>query len=318
MRDDDELMTSLRTRVLDDEASLASLLRACLMLGKRTHADQLSTWAKQELQGYAEESELPQYRRISAPLYAKVQTGYVTTHQIVTKFHLPESLREYVPESVDLRQSIDEIEQMGSGEDGSTYTMSSNGMVLAAGMWTTAHGRAPFQAIESMYFQVSGAQLAGVVGAVRTALVEMVGDLTANLPMKTLPTKEQVNAAMINMYGDGDYNSVSVGGNAGQLNVGTGASQTVTNTAGVSTSEFIDAVAALRAELQAVPSGDERSDAEGALAELEEEVGSGRPDEGRIQRLGRNLVRALTPVASASVVEAAKALVPLAIAALAL
>ncbi|ORM36992.1 hypothetical protein [Williamsia sp. 1135] len=271
---------------------------------------------KLELEGYPDSESLPKYRCVSAPLYATVHSGPSSFKQLISKLHVPERLWEHVPDSLNLRQSIDEIEQMAEGT--SSYTFSTPGMLMASSGWTHDLGEAPFRVIENLYFSCSGAQLRGVVGAVRTVLVDMVGDLTADLPMASLPTKETVDAAVnVNVYGNGDHNHVEVGGNANALNVGTGATQNIGNTTtNPALSEVTQAITALRTELAGISDEDDRADAEHALTEFEEAVTEENPDESKIRRAGRFLVKILTPAASAGLVEAATGLVPLAIAAL--
>lgn len=47
----------------DESTSISNLLRKILIVGRRLKAYQISDWAKQELEGYSNDVELPIYRR---------------------------------------------------------------------------------------------------------------------------------------------------------------------------------------------------------------------------------------------------------------
>ena len=52
---EEHLLASLRDRVIDDDYTLASLLRTCLLLGAQTGSDLLRQWADRELRGYGDD-----------------------------------------------------------------------------------------------------------------------------------------------------------------------------------------------------------------------------------------------------------------------
>lgn len=81
---DEPLLVTLSEHSVDDDYSLANLLRACLLLGARTGSDALREWAHRELHGYSPDDDVPDYRRKSLPLFRDTISGpyRVTGEQI--------------------------------------------------------------------------------------------------------------------------------------------------------------------------------------------------------------------------------------------
>jgi AbiTii len=58
----DTLLNQIRTEAVDSEHDLGSLLRKCRVLAQRLNNADLKTWVMSELDGYQDESNLPDYR----------------------------------------------------------------------------------------------------------------------------------------------------------------------------------------------------------------------------------------------------------------
>ena len=203
----DNALRQLRTRVLDESASLAGLLRMCLMLGAETGSEELRAWASKELNGYEDESELPAYRKIHAPLFIDSISGNThATGQQISPGQLPKIARDKILNEVILFQPIEELEKMAmSSKDSASLTKS--GFADLAALWTSELPR--FQEILSIYYKVSTVTIAGVVGRVRTTLVELVSELIATVPANELPSRSQVDRA-VHIHVQGKKNTVSL------------------------------------------------------------------------------------------------------------
>ncbi|MCM3501136.1 hypothetical protein M3667_04480 [Microbacterium sp. P26] len=68
------------------------------------------------------------------------------------------------------------------------------GLAAAQGVWDRELG--PFQSIVNMSYILSGTSFAGLLGQIRTKLVDVVADLTMTTPQAELPRREDVDAAM--------------------------------------------------------------------------------------------------------------------------
>lgn len=78
--------------------------------------------------------------------------------------------------------------------DRSSGKFSSTGLAYAQTIWNGQLG--PFEQILSMSYSLPGSVLTGVLGQIRTQLVDVVADLTADTPLTELPRKQAVDAAV--------------------------------------------------------------------------------------------------------------------------
>jgi len=213
----DTLLRSLRDRMLDESEPLAGLLRKCLLLGAETGSIALRDWARKELNGYGDEDEVPEYRRLSGvPIKVDSISGNTyMTGQTISRYQLPEEAWEYVPEEMSFKQPVEELEQMAGQK---SLSFSSPGLSMAQSIWNRKLDM--FQSISGMSYTMTGAVLAGMVGQVRTQLVDIIADLTADTPLTELPSKGQVDAAVSEHIGGTTYNT-TIASSTGPVAIGT-------------------------------------------------------------------------------------------------
>jgi len=299
---DAALLQNLRARVLDETESLAGLLRACLVLGAVTGSENLRSWAGRELKGYADDEEVPSYRMQILPLYMDSVSGnYWSKGQSISPLQIPATLREHIPESMQFKQPVDELEQLAASSDDS-LRIGSQGFPALAAMWSQELPM--FQDVQALYWRVSTSTLAGMLGMVRTTLVEMVVDMTHDVPYDGLPTKSQVDSAVqVHVHGPGDHYQVTVGTNSGVI--GQGAGSTQTQHAGVTPADLAQLIVKMRDALAEVTDPDDRSDVEQAIDDFEEAVSEDDPEPEKVQRRSRALNRIASAVGGAILVTAA-------------
>jgi hypothetical protein len=276
----DSLLRSLRERVLDEGEPLAGLLRKCLLLGAETGSVSLRDWARLELNGYVDESSLPDYRKISGvPMSMDSMSGNTwATGQTITRMQLPASTWQYVPEYLFLTQPIEEIGRLAQEK---TLRFKPAGLAMAQSVWNGELG--PFQSIVDLSYVAPGSVFAGLLGQVRTKLVDLIADLTMATPLTKLPRREDVDAAMIHRIGNvRDVYATTLVNSSGPTAVGSAA----TASAGLD----VDAVLALLSTVQhaADVDGEETSEIKEALAELRDVLTKDQPDTGEvIKRAGK-------------------------------
>lgn len=195
----DTLLRSLREVLLDESRPLAGLLRKCLLLGAETGSNSLREWARNELNGYGDADQVPEYRTVhGVPISVDSISGNTWTKgQVIDRHQLPPTAWEYVPEGFPFRQPVEELERLAEQK---RLSFTSPGLAYAQTIWNGE--LSAFQSIVNMSYVMSGSAIAGIVGQVRTKLVDLVADLTADTPMTELPRKEQVDAAMSHRIGD--------------------------------------------------------------------------------------------------------------------
>jgi hypothetical protein len=67
-RRESNLIGEIERGALDSSVSLADTLRKCVALGGQTRSTELRDWASRELNGYKPQDELPEWRKVTAPL----------------------------------------------------------------------------------------------------------------------------------------------------------------------------------------------------------------------------------------------------------
>lgn len=132
----DSLLGDLRSRVLDEDAPVAGLLRTCVMLGSSTGSTGLRSWAQAELRGYGDGVDLPEYRQMHLPLFMDTQNGPLFRRgEQISVFSLPEEAREFVSGPVQFRQSIQELVELSDAQD-SSIAITRPGLAEAAMLWS--------------------------------------------------------------------------------------------------------------------------------------------------------------------------------------
>lgn len=189
----DSLLQSLRDQIIDESQPLAGLLRKCLLLGAQTGSESLRQWARFELNGYDQEVDPPSYRVLPTPPISVDSTSGPSwiRGQVFDRLQLPVRARAGVPETLPMRQPIEELEALAKE---TTLTFTSTGLAYAQTVWNAELG--PFQQIVGMAFKMPGSVLTGVLGQIRTQLVDVIAELLADSPLTKLPGREKVDAAV--------------------------------------------------------------------------------------------------------------------------
>lgn len=286
------MLQALRDRVLDEDQPVPALLRLCLMLGQRSGSDELRVWARRELNGYGSDDVLPTYRSISEPpMFADSTNGVqIAHHQMLSRWDVPEQLREFIPEPLLLRQPINELEHMAA-TFGSGAPFTHAGLQALAALWNQRNRGSTLTMIERIYFVVGASQVSGVVDRVRTSLVDMIADLTADIGFDQLPDKRKVDTSVqIHMYGHGDQNSVIIqGDNHGVIGTGSG-SQQIQNLSALP-GDVTKRIERLRDDLHHIDDTDARATIENAIDNYEDSLNSNEPDPEQVRERGRLLTR---------------------------
>lgn len=274
------LLRSLRERLLDESEPLAGLLRKCLMLGAETGSSALRDWARNELNGYQDGVPVPTYRHVPvAVIKMNSISGYtVVTGQTINRFNLPEEALKAVPEEVQLREPIEELERLSASP---SLAFTHGGLAYAQAVWNRQLD--DFQQITNLHFEVSGAIITGVLGKIRTQMVDVVADLTAGTPLTELPGKLQVDAAVGQHIGT-QYNT-TIHTATGPTAIGTKAHAM---SKGLGIDDAIRLLDAVRSAAESVGDQHARAKLLEAVEDLRAEVLSAAPDTGAVvKKTGR-------------------------------
>jgi hypothetical protein len=112
-RRSDRLLSEIDSGALDHQTSIGDLLRKVVAPGGRAGSTELRDWATRELRGYGSDDELPEYRKLTAPLqYDMINTSWHITGRSLSTWEVPEFAREKINNDLHLRVGIGEIENL--------------------------------------------------------------------------------------------------------------------------------------------------------------------------------------------------------------
>ncbi|MFC1410745.1 hypothetical protein ACEZCY_16520 [Streptacidiphilus sp. N1-12] len=196
-------LEQLERAVLDDNASLASALRRCLMIAGYAHHGELRAWAAKELEGYAAADELPPYRKVLAALEVGKELhlpGQIVRGltQRISVVQLPQQARDRgLGESAPVRMGVRELEGAVARADRVIH-LSPAGAAEYVLYMTREQQRLGNDSVEitSLYWDMATSSLEGVLDQIRTRLAQFVAEVRAAMPPgQQNPNVSQIEAA---------------------------------------------------------------------------------------------------------------------------
>jgi hypothetical protein len=175
--------TDVHALLLDPGTPLDAGLRSLLALAHERGDSATEDWARRELDGYSDDETLPDYRKISAPIYgAEMQLGSPILHQIGLD-ELPADRRDQIARldaALGLHHGVAELEQALT-RDGQ-YLLSPDPVLRPAlpeytKMLTHMPERADGLTFVILYWIISTAQVTAVLTAIRAEAAAKFGAL---------------------------------------------------------------------------------------------------------------------------------------------
>jgi len=189
-------LATIERDVLDRTVPLSEILDSCLYLARRTQSAQLDEWVTAELKGYRLDA-VPDYRKIVAPILRVFDVpgrGLVT--QIFNLQTIPESARKHL-EIVPLSQPVSELEGYVAqcAPQNKQIELEVFGGDLLTKFWNENNPFGP-RAV-AMYWSINPSVVQGVLGQIRTALIEFVAELRNEVgDTADFPSAEQADGAL--------------------------------------------------------------------------------------------------------------------------
>ena len=197
MSKEPDLLVEITRGAADDRVPLASLLRKCIALGGATGSAELRDWASDEATGYRDDTKIPEYRVVHAPILVDGQTGWhKVTGQQISSWDLPDFARDHITNEVPLARGVGELEALlrNADRDGETFVRL---QPPGAADLVTFMNRQQGGGIERIYWSVSTAQIAGTLDLIRTTLVRLASEMRSTRPAgATVPSREAAAEAV--------------------------------------------------------------------------------------------------------------------------
>lgn len=118
-----KLLDEIIELLADENASLnAALLKTKVLMHTIGHAE-LSEWVNDELNGYSNDKQVPDYRIVGGRVAGNIQNAAMIQANVnLPTFHLPKRLKTWL-ERHELRQAMSVLQDMASGEPGRSLHM---------------------------------------------------------------------------------------------------------------------------------------------------------------------------------------------------
>ena len=261
------LLIQIQNDALDDNVSVATALRKCLVLGGEAGSDELRDWARRELEGYAGADDVPEYRVIHAPLRIDGIAGnYQVTGEQLAPSRIPDFARHIVSERLELRYGVGSLEALLQQPDIKLQPPGASDLVR---LMNAQDGTM----IVALYWAVSHAAVQGALDQIRTALTRLVVELKHNVDDDDeIPDAQAANQAV----------NVVINGQGSSVQITTAQAAGISPTAQATASQALPTLLAQLEEVFRAQSDGETAEKVAHLATL---VDSPNRDESKIQRL---------------------------------
>jgi hypothetical protein len=236
-----ELLSRIINDLIDEEKTLNSALLKTKVLASRIQNQELLNWVNNELSGYKNIDELPDYRKeLNNELKGSFLNGTMkyTNAQIPT-VGLDDALEKKL-RTTDFTESINSLERLVSSQDSSSFSGSIRAELssLIENNWINMGN--PYLQLLSVHKSIPKSLIVGIITNVRNKLLDFMleldakyGDLTE---IKDLKMKKEEISSIVN--------NTIINGHGNVLN--TGKKSTITNSANINRESKEDLIAHLK------------------------------------------------------------------------
>lgn len=202
--------------------SIASLLRQVKVLGARTGTQALSEWVDNELRGYSDDAELPEYR---GPFQTQVLSDWsgpfnsTIRNAPLPPSAFPQALRDVGAFEVEFRESVSELERLARVDGPLSYHWGTDvvahlNSLMQRGKLPELQTMAPMHGMVRAHRVVSPALITAVLDQVRTRVLGLALDIEKIAPEAGEPGidlgDQRAMQSIVNTYIYGDGNTVAV------------------------------------------------------------------------------------------------------------
>lgn len=251
------LLADIQNDAVSENASVASLLRKCLVLASNLDSELLEDWVRWELNGYPQDVEVPDYRKIRMNFKVSAHNlAYQVTNQPIAQALINDLMDDPEFDVFECRQAIGtiDIDQVKDAKGVLTINLDNYSLFLPGKIIDSSY------VIQRFWGEVPGSRVLGVVDAVRNRVLEFVLALKKQYPnageVDGMTTKEpEVAQAVNHIYHTTIHGNAGVVGNANNstvnITVNAGNMQDLRNQLlqqGIDQKDIIDLEAAIKAE----------------------------------------------------------------------
>lgn len=222
------LLNEIVSILSDENGSLNQALLKTKVLLHKLDQQELTSWVNDELNGYGEDKEVPQYRVVSAQVFGNLTNGgWRHSNTLLPIRHLSDRVREYL-EKEKLRHALSVLERFANKQEGKLVHKippeynDSLGKSLGNGYW-----------VENAWGQIESSQVVQVLTEIRSRLLDFILELQGKLGDNVTDANLKKEAAKIDtpaMFAQSIFGGNPTFGDNTTFVLGHGNSQQVTST----------------------------------------------------------------------------------------
>lgn len=171
----------IREMILDSSISLADILRRAKVLASQLKNQEFKKWIQNELSGYCEETDLPNYRFIHVPPLGTFSGPFnsMINNYMLPTYNLPESMQQ-MSEGVPISCSVRELEEMAK-KDNLRHAWPAEAVMLMRDKIKLSGGYVLVEVHQPIY----NTSIAGILDAVRNRLLDFILEIKELAPDTT-------------------------------------------------------------------------------------------------------------------------------------
>lgn len=215
------LLSDIQTSLLEGH-SLASALLKMRVLAARLESGELADWVRYETEGYPEDAEIPDYRKVSAQYYGHFVGSF---GRQITDAPIPNAfIAKYISKDAlqhNLHQSISGIERLIEMDETGVLTASISDYALRL----QGHIYPDFNCI-TVNSKISVSTVSGIITTVRSKLLDLTLEIEKRMPearnvefnSNQIADKQQEVSQMVQQIVYGGINTVNNNGDHSTFN----------------------------------------------------------------------------------------------------
>lgn len=210
MLTDQELVAEIERRIIDN-APLTDILRMLLLLGGRLDSGAMRDWAKSQLDGYGDDDPVPDSRVVGAPIHLDAVVGFNRiTGQHVSAAMLPEFASKVLKDTLEVRNSIPEIESMIANANRQGKESITLSIVNWEAIGAEMDKAQAFQQVTLMYRRIHVTAFEAIVADARNRAAELLGEMRRTAKSSGDLLKGHRMDDLVGVVVSGENNSVIV------------------------------------------------------------------------------------------------------------
>lgn len=210
--------SKMQDMIVNSDVKLSDVLRRTKLIAAKLGNDEFRAWVEKELNGYSNETEVPEYRRVASPPLGTFSglMGKMVSNFAIPASYIPDYLEDFL-KPVPLVQSVNELTEMAKKED-LRRAWPPEAVLALRDTLTMEDG----SVVIEIYQPITSAAINGVLDAVRNRLQDFFLELQGAVPdllnedASEIDISSEKVSQIFNYTITGSHNVIASGSNISQ------------------------------------------------------------------------------------------------------